>query len=144
MELFRELSSIEWNGFFFSYTKCCKGDNSFHLTYFLLIYLLSNNFFFKCFVENDSRPPPIIRIGPQNQTLATDETAFLHCDAIGNPTPTIRWYKNGNILSPDDVRIQQKSTGTLQISGTDEGLLLITVFHFICSLFAVEHTIRIV
>jgi hypothetical protein len=69
------------------------------------------------FSENDSRPPPIIRIGPQNQTLATDETAYLHCNAIGNPKPSIQWYKNGNLLSSDDPRIQQKSSGALQISG---------------------------
>ncbi|VDI07959.1 roundabout, axon guidance receptor 1 [Mytilus galloprovincialis] len=67
--------------------------------------------------ENDSRPPPVIRIVPQNQTLATDETALLHCDAFGNPQPIVQWYKNGNLLSSDDPRIQQKSSNTLQISG---------------------------
>ena len=39
----------------------------------------------------DDRPPPIIRLGPSNQTLAENSVAALPCRAAGNPTPTIKW-----------------------------------------------------
>lgn len=40
-------------------------------------------------------PPPIIEIGPANQTLPIESVAILPCRATGNPTPRIRWYKDG-------------------------------------------------
>lgn len=43
----------------------------------------------------DDIPPPIIQIGPANQTLPTGSVAMLPCRAIGDPTPRIRWYKDG-------------------------------------------------
>ncbi|KAK3107099.1 hypothetical protein FSP39_007139 [Pinctada imbricata] len=65
--------------------------------------------------ESDPRPPPVIRFGPQNQTLPTSDNCLLHCEAVGDPVPTIRWFKNGNPL-PIDPRILQLGSGTLQIS----------------------------
>lgn len=66
--------------------------------------------------ENDPRPPPIIRIGPQNQSLRSSTVGLLQCEVMGDPKPTVGWYKNGNPL-PDDPRIIQLATGSLQISG---------------------------
>lgn len=62
-------------------------------------------------------PPPVVDIGPTNQTLATRSAATLPCQASGIPLPTIKWYRNGNYLSPDDPRVTITSSGTLQIDG---------------------------
>lgn len=43
----------------------------------------------------DDIPPPIIQIGPANQTLPIGSMAMLPCRAIGNPPSRIRWYKDG-------------------------------------------------
>lgn len=43
----------------------------------------------------DDIPPPIIQIGPANQTIPIGSMAMLPCRAIGNPIPRIRWYKDG-------------------------------------------------
>jgi len=44
----------------------------------------------------DERPPPIIQIGPANQTLPKGSVATLPCRATGNPTPRIKWFHNGH------------------------------------------------
>uniref|UniRef100_A0A665WI56 Roundabout, axon guidance receptor, homolog 1 (Drosophila) n=1 Tax=Echeneis naucrates TaxID=173247 RepID=A0A665WI56_ECHNA len=61
------------------------------------------------------RPPPVIRQGPTNQTVAVDGTVVLNCVATGNPTPTILWRKDGVLVSTHDSRIKQLDTGALQI-----------------------------
>ncbi|KAF3693170.1 Roundabout -like protein 1 Precursor [Channa argus] len=61
------------------------------------------------------RPPPIIRQGPTNQTVAVDGTVVLTCVASGNPTPTILWRKDGILVSTHDSRVKQLDTGALQI-----------------------------
>ncbi|KAK3587010.1 hypothetical protein CHS0354_016990 [Potamilus streckersoni] len=66
-------------------------------------------------VAHDSRPPPIIRYGPDNQTLPTDTVAMLRCQATGDPEPIIRWYKDGRPLMKD-LRYALLDSGTLQIS----------------------------
>ncbi|VVC26657.1 Fibronectin type III,Immunoglobulin subtype,Immunoglobulin-like domain,Immunoglobulin-like [Cinara cedri] len=74
-------------------------------------------------------PPPVVDIGPTNQTLATRSTATLPCQASGIPLPTIKWYRNGNYLSPDYPRVTITSSGTLQIDGlevSDSGLYTCT------------------
>lgn len=43
----------------------------------------------------DDIPPPIIQIGPANQTLPIGSMAMVPCRAIGTPPPRIRWYKDG-------------------------------------------------
>ncbi|XP_052804900.1 roundabout homolog 2-like isoform X2 [Mya arenaria] len=67
------------------------------------------------FPENDLRPPPIIRFGPQNQTLPRDGVAFLRCQATGTPQPTIHWLRN-DLPLPTDARYMVLDSGTLQIS----------------------------
>ncbi|XP_035536277.1 roundabout homolog 1 isoform X2 [Morone saxatilis] len=61
------------------------------------------------------RPPPVIRQGPTNQTVAVDGTVTLNCVASGNPTPTILWRKDGVLVSTHDSRVKQLDTGTLQL-----------------------------
>ncbi|XP_060573508.1 roundabout homolog 1-like isoform X3 [Ruditapes philippinarum] len=66
--------------------------------------------------DHDTRPPPIITIGPQNQTLHVDSVAVLQCEADGDPKPIIRWYKNGRPLLMSGPRYAKRDSGTLQIS----------------------------
>ncbi|TMS07520.1 Roundabout-like protein 1, partial [Larimichthys crocea] len=61
------------------------------------------------------RPPPVIRQGPTNQTVAVDGTVVLNCVASGNPAPTILWRKDGVLVSTHDSRVKQLDTGALQI-----------------------------
>ncbi|XP_078326437.1 roundabout homolog 2-like isoform X8 [Crassostrea virginica] len=71
------------------------------------------------FSVNDTRPPPIIRIGPQNQNLPTGEVGFLHCEAYGDPKPQIWWLKDERPIN-ENSRIISLSSGTLQISDLQE------------------------
>ncbi|XP_053790315.1 roundabout homolog 1 isoform X3 [Vidua chalybeata] len=61
------------------------------------------------------RPPPVIRQGPVNQTVAVDGTLVLNCVATGTLMPTILWKKDGILISTQDSRIKQLETGALQI-----------------------------
>ncbi|XP_068069565.2 roundabout homolog 1 isoform X10 [Danio rerio] len=61
------------------------------------------------------RPPPIVRQGPTNQTVAVDGTVVLSCQATGTPIPTILWRKDGVLVSTHDSRLKQLDTGALQI-----------------------------
>ncbi|KFU93006.1 Roundabout 1, partial [Chaetura pelagica] len=61
------------------------------------------------------RPPPVIRQGPVNQTVAVDGTLVLNCVATGSLVPTILWKKDGILISTQDSRIKQLDTGALQI-----------------------------
>uniref|UniRef100_A0A8C5GTG1 Roundabout, axon guidance receptor, homolog 1 (Drosophila) n=1 Tax=Gouania willdenowi TaxID=441366 RepID=A0A8C5GTG1_GOUWI len=61
------------------------------------------------------RPPPVIKQGPTNQTVAVDGTVVLNCVTSGNPTPTILWRKDGLLVSTHDSRVKQLDTGALQI-----------------------------
>ncbi|KAK1168102.1 hypothetical protein AOXY_G10964, partial [Acipenser oxyrinchus oxyrinchus] len=48
------------------------------------------------------RPPPVIKQGPVNQTVAVDGTIVLSCLATGTPPPTILWRKDGGLVSTHD------------------------------------------
>lgn len=61
------------------------------------------------------RPPPVIRQGPINQTVAVDGTVVLNCVVSGNPSPTVLWRKDGVLVSTHDSRVKQLETGALQI-----------------------------
>ncbi|KFO96473.1 Roundabout 1, partial [Calypte anna] len=67
------------------------------------------------------RPPPVIRQGPVNQTVAVDGTLVLNCLATGSLMPTILWKKDGILISTQDSRIKQLDTGALQIRYTKLG-----------------------
>lgn len=76
-----------------------------------------------CFSALPSSPPPVIERGHSNQTLMVGTTAVLPCQASGRSVPRISWLKNGKLIDLDDPgnygRIQQSSTGTLQISESE-------------------------
>ncbi|XP_015679605.1 roundabout homolog 1 [Protobothrops mucrosquamatus] len=61
------------------------------------------------------RPPPVIRQGPVNQTVAVDGTLILNCVATGIVMPVILWRKDGILISTQDSRIKQLESGALQI-----------------------------
>ncbi|XP_030648056.1 roundabout homolog 2-like [Chanos chanos] len=71
------------------------------------------------------RPPPIIRQGPTNQTLAVDGLAVLGCQASGEPAPSVTWLKDGVSLLGKDPRMSLIEPGSLQIKNlklSDSGL----------------------
>ena len=64
----------------------------------------------------DDIPPPIVQIGPTNQTLPKGSVATLPCRAAGSPAPDIKWTKDGaSIQSKSRFVIVQ--SGTLKIDG---------------------------
>ncbi|XP_036359348.1 roundabout homolog 2 isoform X7 [Octopus sinensis] len=66
--------------------------------------------------DDDMRPPPIINMGPQNQTLQAKTDAVLPCQAHGDPMPTIQWLRNGRPLQMNNPRLMLLGTGSLKIS----------------------------
>uniref|UniRef100_A0A1A9VZK8 Roundabout n=1 Tax=Glossina brevipalpis TaxID=37001 RepID=A0A1A9VZK8_9MUSC len=68
--------------------------------------------------SQEDRPPPIIIMGPVNQTLPVKSLATLHCKAIGLPNPTISWFRDGIPVHPS-VKINITSAGDLIISDLD-------------------------
>lgn len=75
--------------------------------------------------SQEDRPPPIILLGPVNQTLPIKSVANLICKAIGTPTPIISWYLDGNPVVASE-KINLTDSGSLIISdldkNTDQGL----------------------
>lgn len=67
-------------------------------------------------ISVDDIPPPIIQIGPTNQTLPKGSVALLSCRAAGNPAPEIKWTKDGASL-PSRSRFVIVQSGTLKIDG---------------------------
>ena len=68
----------------------------------------------------DDQPPPIIAIGPANQTLPVNTIAVLPCAASGTPRPAIRWLKAGRPLiggakDKHTSRVMVEPSGTLVI-----------------------------
>ncbi|XP_066991291.2 roundabout homolog 2 [Anabrus simplex] len=77
----------------------------------------------------DDVPPPIIQIGPANQTLPLKSVATLPCQATGSPPPKIKWYKNGSPLTNPGSRFTVMESGDLHIDDlqlTDSGLYTCT------------------
>lgn len=63
-------------------------------------------------------PPPVIRLGPANQTLPINTAAIMPCEAAGKPTPTVRWQYNTVPLQTDTrPRFVILKSGTLRING---------------------------
>lgn len=62
-------------------------------------------------------PPPIIVLGPADQTLPEHTTAMLPCDASGTPQPTLKWLFNNNPLPLNNPRFSILERGTLRIDG---------------------------
>jgi roundabout axon guidance receptor 2 len=75
----------------------------------------------------DDIPPPIIKIGPTNQTLPKGSVATLLCRAGGTPTPEIKWSKDGSPLHTKK-RFEVIQSGTLKIDGRHSSRLIIYLF----------------
>lgn len=61
-------------------------------------------------------PPPIILLGPANQTLPLNTEVLLPCEASGSPTPSIRWLFNSGQI-PNNQRFNVMDSGSLKIDG---------------------------
>lgn len=64
-------------------------------------------------------PPPIIVLGPADQTLAEHTVALLPCDATGTPRPSLKWLFNNSPISLTNPRFSILESGTLKIDGTN-------------------------
>ncbi|KYN23374.1 Roundabout like protein 2 [Trachymyrmex cornetzi] len=72
----------------------------------------------------EETPPPIIELGPANQTLPLKSVASLPCRVVGTPTPRVHWHKEGVLVRPGG-RITMAINGTLSIDdlhANDSGL----------------------
>lgn len=68
--------------------------------------------------SQDQTPPPIILMGPSNQTLPLKSMASLPCEVLGTPAaPSIKWLKDGTEVTSQPDRIIISANGTLQING---------------------------
>lgn len=65
--------------------------------------------------SGSDHPPPVIRQGPINQTVAVDSTVVLGCQTAGTPPPSIQWKKDGAPVSPVDSRMLLTEAGSLEI-----------------------------
>ncbi|XP_022231889.2 protein sax-3 isoform X1 [Drosophila obscura] len=76
----------------------------------------------------DERPPPIIQIGPANQTLSKGSVATLPCRATGTPNPRIKWFHNGYAVQPGNRHsiIQGSSLRVDDLQLSDTGLYTCT------------------
>lgn len=76
---------------------------------------IENTFLFlQQVLSTDEVPPPIIELGPANQTLPQKSQASLPCRAVGTPTPKINWHKDGQLVQLGN-RITMSSNGSLLI-----------------------------
>ncbi|XP_024086155.1 roundabout homolog 2-like isoform X2 [Cimex lectularius] len=66
----------------------------------------------------NDKPPPIIEIGPTNQTLPLQSFATLPCQVLANPPAKVVWYKDGAELEDGD-RVTILPSGTIRIDELD-------------------------
>ncbi|KAI6203157.1 hypothetical protein M3Y94_00524200 [Aphelenchoides besseyi] len=62
--------------------------------------------------------PPMFLSPLQDTEIVEGETLSLKCQIGGEPMPTLRWYRNGEELKPDDriaIRLASDGTATLRI-----------------------------
>lgn len=75
----------------------------------------------------DDIPPPVIQIGPTNQTLPKGSVATLSCRATGTPTPDVKWFKDGTAVQSKS-RFVIVQSGTLKIDGKRYFAIQLTEF----------------
>ncbi|KAK2851997.1 hypothetical protein Q5P01_008273 [Channa striata] len=64
-------------------------------------------------VHNLSQPPVLTKT-PTSHTVFSKEDLSLSCEASGNPTPTFRWVRDGQVFGSE-----HKGSGTLQADETE-------------------------
>lgn len=66
--------------------------------------------------------PPSITADPSDTVVAPESTAIFTCSANGQPSPTISWYHDGNLLVSDGQVSVTSSGGssTLSVGGVAE------------------------
>ena len=50
------------------------------------------------YTEVDNREAPSITKSPLSKIVKLNNRVVLTCSAAGNPTPSIRWYKDGKVI----------------------------------------------
>ena len=84
--------------------------------------IISRSISFLQVTSVDDIPPPIIQIGPSNQTLPKSSVAMLPCQADGTPIPKVKWYKDGELVQ-NLIRFTVGDSGQLKIDGKSVLLL---------------------
>ncbi|NWU93884.1 HMCN1 protein, partial [Upupa epops] len=80
---------------------------------------------YKCVATNDAgvversltlmlQSPPVITVEPVETVVEAGATAMLNCQANGEPSPTIRWSRQGHPVVSDE-RVAVLSNGSLRI-----------------------------
>lgn len=59
--------------------------------------------------------PYFIRM-PDNVTISAGRSGLLHCEADGNPKPSVQWDRDGNLNDFDSSRFSVLSNGSLAVS----------------------------
>lgn len=67
--------------------------------------------------SSEDLPPPVIELGPANQTLPLHTMASLTCLASGSPPPVLTWYKDDTPVLRGTARVNITDSGTLHING---------------------------
>uniref|UniRef100_K7FGE5 Hemicentin 2 n=1 Tax=Pelodiscus sinensis TaxID=13735 RepID=K7FGE5_PELSI len=89
---------------------------------------------YKCMAENELgvvekeitlalQSAPVFSVTPQDMTVSAGEEVMLHCQATGEPAPTVEWIRETKPLQ-ENHRVQVLANATLLISaveGTDAG-----------------------
>ncbi|KAJ8393214.1 hypothetical protein AAFF_G00062860 [Aldrovandia affinis] len=57
----------------------------------------------------------VFRLEPENTTVYQGHTAILHCQASGDPHPSIQWMVKDKVLDPSRSRFQKMPNGSLVI-----------------------------
>ncbi|KAG7462822.1 hypothetical protein MATL_G00188820 [Megalops atlanticus] len=57
----------------------------------------------------------MFRLEPENTTVYQGHTAILHCQATGDPQPSIQWMIKDKVLDPNRSRFQKMPNGSLVI-----------------------------
>jgi hypothetical protein len=63
-----------------------------------------------------SSVPPSIEDSANEVAATSGSRALLECDAMGMPTPTVTWKKDGNDIPSSGSRYAMQRTGSLQFS----------------------------
>nr|XP_032653549.1 hemicentin-2 isoform X2 [Chelonoidis abingdonii] len=85
---------------------------------------------YKCVAENEVgsvekvvtlalQSAPVFSVKPQDIAVSAGERAVLHCQATGEPTPTVKWTREEKPLQ-ENHRVQILANSTLLISAVEE------------------------